>query len=660
MKQCIVPPLLFILLFASKAFTQSLSDRIKVESRLPVYLNMDSAILVFDRNNTEEDLQIELSFQEQDSHEIPVSPVSFVLTGKRVRIEKRIDISGWEDGEYKVFISDKDSREAPLVRSIRKQTVTSPKAPDGPFSVDGSKMFFVDDWYFEKTIGLKRQINPAELIPVEPWQANPALKYVRNSIQDFWFDRKGNLNVRIQALTSSLRPDSRTGTNYWAKSSDLKIWSIISSPSRKNTNCSLVDLRPTPGVEPANPVYRRYDPSIDGEVNLSQVRVRWSGTQKDVVWGDIPIPFRSRIAVWEKPNGEILVLGDPITIDKHHFEDDEIGTWSDSNDNFGDVRLSPDGKTLSCYQARLIPRHDPFRVYYDNNLSDRIMVAWSTTNGIDWNPSIFDAPTLDDPWSTQHYGVDMWSEEDNRLQFAYHKIFDAQLQKVYTELVYSRDGIFWNRMKDGRPFLDNGALGTFNYGYSITTGNRTRMTWDGHYYEPIQCINVLHFMFIAVNGKDDRSFVTPDFYAKRFGGRMVGEYGVENSPIMNDYDSWDEICETTKAQMFTPAFMRYRVDGWISALPLKRRAEITTKLLVADGKLALNAKTESDGFVMIEVLDQYGNPLKEYSQRNAAIFKGDRIDGALSWSGGTVVGLPDEPFKLKITLENAEIFTLKF
>lgn len=640
-------------LFGGVQSWADLSAKVQVESRLPAYINMDDASLVFVRND-DADILVTLSFREQNTLAVPAPPVDISLSGCSMRIDVPIHISTWPDGEYKVFISEKGSKDAPLVRGIRKQTNIPPKAPSGPFSVKGSKMFFVDDWYFEKSAGLDRQLHPAELIPVEPWKTDPGCKAVRNSIQSFWMDRNGEMNVNILTASASNKP----GKSYWVKSKNLKDWAFISAPSPKHPQCSMVNLRTSSKSSSTN--YRRYDPEKDGTVDLSQVRVRWSGTEQNLMWGDTPIPYRSRTAVWEKPDGEVLILGDPITIDKSVFGEEDIGTWSDSNDNFGDVRLSPDGKTLSCYQARLIPRNDPFRVHYDNNLSDRILVTWSTTNGVDWTPSFFDAPTLDDPWSTQHYGVDMWSEENRRLEFAYHKIFDVQLQKVYTELVFSRDGIVWTRMRDGKPFLGNGAPGDFNYGYSITTGNRTRMSWDGYYYEPMQCINVLHFMFMAAYSKDDRSFVTPEFFAQRFDGRMVGEYGVENSPIMNWHKSWDDICELTKKQMFTPAFMRYRADGWIGALPAKCRAEIITKTLVAGGELGINAQTEPDGFISIEVLDACGNELPEYCRRNAAVFTGNQTDALLSWSNGAVRELPSEQVKLRITLEKSEIFTLDF
>ncbi len=635
----------------------SLSDRIKVESRLPAYVNTDAAIMVFDRSSAAEGITVELSFLEKDRSTTPATPVTVVLAGTSLRSEQQIDISSWSDGEYKVFISEPGSPEAPLVRGIRKQTIVAPLPPTGSISMEGSKMFFVDDWYFEKTKGLKRQVNPADLIPIEAWKLDPAYFRVRNDIRSFWFDQAGDLNVYIKGWT-----DSDT-IYYWVKSSDLKTWSIVSGPSAKSDDCSIVKLGNPAIPLPAGTSYRRYDPATDGPVVLSEVQIQWSAVA--TTWGDVSIPARSRSALWVKPGDDVLILGDPITIGKHTFAYDDIGAWSDSNDNFGDIRYSADGTTISFQQTRLIPKYDPFWVHFDNNVADRIMVNWSSTNGVDWIPSFFCAPTLEDPWSTQNYGEDIWDEENNRLQFSYHKIFDCQLEKLYTEVVYSRDGSLWNRLEDTKPFLENGPRGTFNYGYSITTGERTndgwyRMTWGDDCYEPVRwSMNVLHFMFLATTASplDD---ITPEFYAQHMGGRMMGEYGVENSPIMDDYTAWDDICETTKSLVFTPVFMRYRTDGWISALPKQRRAEITTKPLLADGTLAINAKAEPDGFIMVEVLDPYGNELEAYSKSNAAFFKGDNVDGALVWSGGLVTELPGGSFKLRITLEKAEVFTMGF
>jgi len=637
----------------------NLGDRIYAESRLPAYLNKDNAILVFERMNVKETITLELMFREIQTQHVPAAAVTTELSGPTARQELMIDISSWPDGDYQVTIYESNDRNRtdPLIRGIRKQTLKSPVPPAEPIRMDGLKMLFIDDWHIAHSVGVKKQVNPSEQIAVEPWRNDEQFSRHMTSIQEFWFDQNETMYVRLSGR-NTLRGEPIV---YWVKSKDLKNWHVVEEPGTRAPD-KVVRLSGTSRpVTSADRRYRYYDHERDGKVELSEVNVRWSGIQRNIKWGDVDIPYRSRIAVWEKDDGQSLILGSPITVDKHIFEPDEIGTWSDSNDNFGDAHLDSDGNVLRFYQTRLIPRHDPFRIHYDNVLCDRIMVTWSTTDGLQWTPTFFDVPTLEDPPATQHYGVDVWFEENKRLQLAYHRIYDAQMQRVYTELAYSRDGLLWNRIDNALPFLDNGNPGEWNFGYSITTGNRTRLQGsDGYYYEPMSSINVLHFMFLAAHNKGSRTFITADHFKNRFDGRMSGEKGVQTSPIWGWYGSWEKIAEETQTQKITPGLMRYRADGWVSVLPVARRGRIRSKVLTSNNGLHVNAKTTSDGFVLIEVLDEEGNYLSDYSGRNAARFSGDKIARKLTWSQGKITRLPDNPFSLLITLEKAEIYALQF
>lgn len=636
-----------------------LGERLAVESRLPVYLNNDEAIMVFERKDASDRIAVELSFLEQNTGNIPTEPMIVRLSSPTKRYEHKIDISSWQDGEYKVFIKEAgaDSEQA-LVRGLFKQTLQAPVAPTGIIDMTGIKMLFVDDWYIERESGVKRVVHPAELIPINPWQDNEEYFYFRNSLRKQWFDIDGNLIVQISA--ANMLADEPI--EYWAKSSDMKSWEIIDKPTDMHTDCDIQNMKKA-ARNVAIKNIRYYDAAKDGEINLSEVQVLYTGLQRGVKWGDIEMPHRSRVAVWDTSEGERLIIGEPVTSDKSIFNDDEIGTWKDSNDNFGGIHFSPDGKTLRCYQSRLIPRREPFRVHYDNILCDRMMITWSTQDGLNWKPTFFDAPTLEDPWSTQHYGVDVWSEENKRLEMAYHKIYDVQYQRLYTELAYSRDGLYWNRFEDAKPFLDNSSeVDDWNFGYSIITDtarNRTRMSYGDYYYEPMTGINVLHFMFLQANNRD-RSLLTEEFYRSRFGGRLLGDNGFQNSPIMNWYGTVENVIEQSKKQMFTPGLMKYRKDGWVSASSTKRRGVIETKTFKANGELLINAKTAADGFVLVEVLDRAGNAIDRYSGNNGAVFSGDDVAQPLSWAEGMVSSLPSQPFKLRITLENAEVYTLKF
>ncbi|MBN2448920.1 MAG: hypothetical protein JXR77_00940 [Lentisphaeria bacterium] len=641
---------------AAGAVAAPLASRLAVESRLPIYRNTRTALLVFERADPGHSLRLTLSFREQTRGSVPAGPSSVLLSGPVARHEESIDIAAWPDGEYAVAIAEAGREDEVLVRAIRKETILPPTPPDGPLPVAGHRIFLVDDWYLDQVEGLRRVVHPAEQFPIEPWRGAPEYRFIRNSIREFHVGSDGAFYVQILAENTLGGADAR----YWAASRDLRDWEIVPTPAQPHPESTSSRLDPTPQTAPKNAAYRRYDPATDGPVDLAQVRVRWSGLGRDVRWGEVPIPYRSRLALWEKPNGEALILGEPITRDKSVFRDDEIGRWTDSNDNFGNPRLSPDGTVLRCHQTRLVPRHDPFRVHYDNVLAERILVTWSTTDGLTWTPTTFDAPTLEDPWSTQHYGVDVWEEENGRLQMAYLRIYDAQTQRVSTHLAHSRDGLCWIRPREGGPFLDNGPRGTFHFGYAITTGNRVRTSWNGSAYEPMQGINVLHFMFLPVYRRPDRSQVTAAFLQRLLGGRLAGPKGVETSPVMAWFDSWEEIAAESRGQVFTPALMRYRLDGWIGARPSAERAAITTKPLLASGGLRLNARTDPGGSVRVNVLDAEGGELAPYCGPNAASFRGDETSAPLTWSGGALTELPGGPFRLRLVLDRAELFTLGF
>ena len=60
------------------------------------------------------------------------------------------------------------------------------------------------------------------------------------------------------------------------------------------------------------------------------------------------------------------------------------------------------------------------------------------------------------------------------------------------------------------------------------------------------------------------------------------------------------------------------------------------------------------------VLNPDGTPIDSYCGVNSALYKGDGTDAMMKWSKGAISVLPEVPFRLRISMEKAEIYALEF
>ncbi len=634
-----------------------LALRLEAETVLPACLNQETAVFVF-RCLQESNTHITLAFQEQVTGGVPASPISYTIYANQGSQEKTIDIASWPDGDYKVTITDDQNPSAGrLIRAIRKQTIPLPPGPSEPICVAGKTALFVDDWYIAQQTNLSRTVHPARLIPIEPSKLDASYFRYYNDIKDFWFDEVGALYVNVQGSNNG--PNV---INLWLKSSDLQNWQIVTQPVAVNKTGTYSRLIKTKisNRPSGSPTYRYYDPLSDGPVNLEQVEIIYSGFDNNFMLGDIPVPRRSRVAVWQKPTGEYLVLSqEPIATDKSSFGDEDIGTWKDTNDNFGPQTMSLDGNALRFYQTRAIPRNDPFRVYYDNVFFDRIMTVWSTTDGLNWDPTYLDIPTRQESSGLQHYGAYVFPEENNTLEMSFVRMYDSITQKTHTELASSRDGVQWNRLSGQPHFLPTGEYGSWNFGFCYPGSSRIRVEKDGRYYEPVNGGDILHFMKLPIWSTTSRNHITVQYFLDQYGGRLAES--LPSSDIWDWYgQSWQNIVDETLASSTEAGLMCYRKDGWVSFSANTMPGQLTTKVLQAAAKLTINAQTQSDGFVKVEVLDAEGGELAAYCGTNAAMFTGDSVKAELSWSYGSITELPASPLKLRITIQNADLYSLQW
>lgn len=101
----------------------------------------------------------------------------------------------------------------------------------------------------------------------------------------------------------------------------------------------------------------------------------------------------------------------------------------------------------------------------------------------------------------------------------------------------------------------------------------------------------------------------------------------------------------------------FRVDGFVSASTTK--GELITKPLTFDGtKLMLNL--HSQGETRVEVQDESGKAIPGFALDDCTPLKGDLIDQAVIWKGGSLSTLAGKPVRLRFAMEKADLFALQF
>ena len=653
--------------------------------RLPVWLNRDSASLwLYPVGTPAEALELEIAFKARETGAVPCAPLRVRLTADDRPLKVSIPIARWPDGDYLTTVrvvrgDGADSGE--LQRLLRVQNIPEPAKPAGPASVKGLILPMVDNWYIESCAGeLRHRVHPAELFPVTTGPLAPGRVLQggsRLSVKPdgtfevvFWDKNRDDSDQRWHIAASrdlvrwtiaeQAQASSAAGTGNrplrraaQALAHGLRQAPFLAASAVGRSPLLLASQRaaPSPAANTAEESYRFYNAALDGPVDVSQVEVRWVGL-KDTLLGDIPAVARSAWPIWRKAKGENMVLlREPLMVDKPEYQAGELDTWRDTNDNFGGQWLSRDRKRLHYCRARTVVRFPPFRVPYDNMWQvNRILAVWSTTNGLDWQATWFSQPTEDESIGLQHYGVNTSAHEDGNLRLGYVYTYDQVSQQIWMELNTSRDGRLWKRAPGRVPIAANGPPGSWNFGMMFSDGRE--VAHGDHMYRTINnCFSGVHFYDFT---KPPES-ITAAALSRRYGTRGLAEQW----PFFNAVGGWEGLAQAIRGASKTIGVMRMRRDGW-SSLRADGTATATSRLLEAGATLALNARTDADGHIEVELLDAAGQPLPAYCGENAARFQGDKTRQELTWKGGALKTLPKTGFRLRLTLHKADCFALYF
>ena len=268
------------------------------------------------------------------------------------------------------------------------------------------------------------------------------------------------------------------------------------------------------------------------------------------------------------------------------------------------------------------------------DLQRRYMAMAVSDDGLHFSPSV---PVLipdaaDDAWAREHggiraefYGMHVWPHDGFYLgllwMFMVTKTGKPPFNRgwddgpILPHLIYSADGLKWNRLPAREPFIPPGPAGSFDAGmifpsgdHPVVVGDEVRFYYHGTTYthgftEPLD---------------------SPNVYAGA---------GLATLP-------------------------RDRYVGWLGAT---RPGTLQTRPLTFSGRgLHLNLDAHK-GETRVALLDAEGQPLPGYSQDDCVPMTADGFDQMVRWrQGGDLSAISGKPVCVQFSLRHSVLYTWQF
>lgn len=105
-----------------------------------------------------------------------------------------------------------------------------------------------------------------------------------------------------------------------------------------------------------------------------------------------------------------------------------------------------------------------------------------------------------------------------------------------------------------------------------------------------------------------------------------------------------------------------RTDGFVSLHSGGAPGEMLTRPMVFEGsQLQINYATDATGWMRFELCDEDGKAIEGFSLYESAVLFGNEIEGKVAWtSGADLTSLARRPVRLRIRMENADLYSLRF
>ena len=237
-----------------------------------------------------------------------------------------------------------------------------------------------------------------------------------------------------------------------------------------------------------------------------------------------------------------------------------------------------------------------------------------------WTPDprmVFE-PGPGDPPQTQFYGIGVteYGSYEIGTVWIYHTepedlTWAKMLGVQEAELAYSRSGYAWHRAAQGRPFIPHGEPGTWEQGN-------------------LQCASQPVFL-------DDEIRY---YYA---GSQRYHAPG------------WELTSESAGLGV-----ARLRPDGFVALVAGDQEADLLTFVVdLPSADVRVNARTEPDGWVRVELLEGDGSAVEGYGLDDCRPASGDSLDHRVEWRGEGQAAPPvGKQARFRLRARNARIYSL--
>ena len=104
-----------------------------------------------------------------------------------------------------------------------------------------------------------------------------------------------------------------------------------------------------------------------------------------------------------------------------------------------------------------------------------------------------------------------------------------------------------------------------------------------------------------------------------------------------------------------------RKDGFVSLQSAGKVGEALTRpLRITGDSLEVNYATDATGWIRFELCKADGTPIKGFTLYDSEALFGNELQHTVKWRGGSLSGLNEDPIRLRIRMENADLYSLRF